>query len=95
MQHHGMPTKIMEAEYTMVNTTIIAVEEDAVQNAEEIGAVDEAVGATMIWLTTVGLMECVLIQEKNAGTRQKATRRTRCGATRFWGESGTAPDRSG
>ena len=90
-----MPTKIMEAVDTMADTPIIVVNEDTVRNTEEIVVVDEAVGPTVILHTTVGLTECALIQEKTAGSWQKTTRMTRCGATRCQGARGIAPHRSG
>ena len=77
-----MPTKIMEDVDTTVDTPIIAAKEDAVHNEEEIGTVAESVRAEMVWHTTVGLAEFALFREKTAGPRQKATRRTWCGATR-------------
>ena len=43
-----MPTNIMEATDTTVDTTIITVKEDAVCNTEEICAVAEAVRETVI-----------------------------------------------
>ena len=48
LQHPIIPTKTMEAVDTSADTPVIADEKDAVRNAEEIGAVAEAVGATMI-----------------------------------------------
>ena len=43
-----MPTKIMEVMDTTADTPIIAAEEDAVRNSEEICTVEKAVGATVI-----------------------------------------------
>ena len=43
-----MPINTMEAMDTMADTPIITAKEDAVQNAEEIGEVDEMVGETVI-----------------------------------------------
>ena len=48
LQHHIIPIKTMEALDTTADTPIIAAEEDEVRNAEEIGAVDKVVGATVI-----------------------------------------------
>ena len=45
----------MEAVYTMANPPTIADKEDAVHNTEEIGVMDEVVGATVIWHITVGI----------------------------------------
>ena len=50
-----MPTNILETMYNILDTPIIAAEEDAVRNAEEFGVVDQEVGATVILQTTVGL----------------------------------------
>ena len=43
-----MPINTIEAVDTTADTPIIAAEEDAVRNAEEIGKVDKMVGATVI-----------------------------------------------
>ena len=43
-----MPTIIMEAVDSTAHTQIIVAEEDPMRNAEEIGAVAKAVGATVI-----------------------------------------------
>ena len=48
LQHHSTPTKILEVADAKVDTIIIAVEKDAVRNAEEIVVVAEAVRATVI-----------------------------------------------
>ena len=48
LQHHSMPTNIMESADTTVDTTIITAEEDVVRNTKEIGAVAKAVGETVI-----------------------------------------------
>ena len=53
------------------------------QNKMVVGAEDVVIEATLILQITVGHMECVPIQEKNAGPRKKNTRKTRCGATIF------------
>ena len=62
LQQHSIRTKIMVPVDTTTDTPIIAAEEGAVINAEETGAVAEAVRARVIWHTTVGLTECALIQ---------------------------------
>ena len=67
-----MPTKIMEAVDTTADTPIIAAKEDAVRNSEEIGTVEKAVKATVIWHTTIGLMECALVWAKTTGTQQNS-----------------------
>ena len=43
-----MPTKNIEAVATTADTLLIAADENAVRNTEEIGAAAEAVGATVI-----------------------------------------------
>ena len=75
----------MEAVDTMADTPIIAAKEDAVRSVDTIGVVAKAVGSTVILHTTVGLLECAIIQSNTEGPQKKTTRRTRCDATRCRG----------
>ena len=80
---------------TTADTPIISDEEDAVRNKEEIGEVNEVVGAIVIWHTSVELKECVIIQANTEGSQKKAKIRTCYTATRYLEASRTVPDRLG
>ena len=87
--------KTMEDVDTMVTNINIAIEEDAVHNTKGIGAEAVLVESTLILHITVGHTAYVPINENTAGPRKTDTIRTRCGATRFWELSKTAPYKSG